>query len=546
VVEDLEDQGLEGETSSVSEIPKTNITRAVGSMATGTVLSRATGLLRILVLAYVLGISPLADSYNLANTVPNMLYDVVLGGVLAATFIPVFVERLTLKTEREAWRSISSVVTLAVVVLAAATLVTILAAPWIIDAFTFYHHVASTKDPTKLASQRQLATELLRWFAPQIFFYGLWSIATALLNVRRKFGAPMWVPIANNLVCIAVLLFFASIDPAPSLHSVTQSQSQVLLLGLGTTAGVVAQTLLLIPSLARSRLRLLRWRFDLRDEAVAAIVRLGSWTFGFVILNQIALYVILALAFGSGGVGPVSSYTYAYTFFQMPYAVVAVSVMSAVTPDLATHHTLGDLEAFARRFGSGLRAVLAVIIPSSIAIFVLARPAVALLLGHGNADAAQTRQTGTMLAELSLGLVGFVVFQFVIRALQAMQRARAAFWLYLVENGLTVLAALLLVKPLGLAGLGLAIALGYNVGALGGLALLHSWLGRLGAPGCYRPLGRVLVASLAMGITVLVISNLSTATSGPALFLRVAGSVILGGLVYLGTISWLARRRVRR
>lgn len=524
----------------------TGLKRAIGSMASGTVISRATGVLRVLVLAYVLGISPLADAYNLANTIPNMLYDIVLGGVLGATFIPVFVERLTNKSEREAWRSISSVVTLAVLVLAASTVVAFIAAPWIIQAFTAYNHIPSAKDPGQVATQRQVATELLRWFTPQIFLYGLLSIGTALLNIRRRFGAPMWVPIANNVVCIGVLLFFATIDPAPTLNGVAHSQGQLALLGAGTTAGVLVQALLLVPSLARARLGRVRWRFDLHDEAVRAILRLGSWTFGFVVLNQVALFVVLALAFGSGGSGPVSSYTYAYAFFQMPYAVVAVSVMSAVTPDLAAHHTKGDMDAFMQRFGTGLRAVLAIIIPSSVAMFVLARPVIALLLGHGNSNAAQTHQTGTALAELSLGLVGFVVFQYAIRAYQTMRRAQVAFWLYVVENALTVVLAFVLVKPLGLAGLALAVALSYSIGAILGLGLLHNTYGRLGNPGCYRPLVRVVIASLAMGVAVVIVSNLSSANSGVMLFVRVVASLLVGGGVYLVVIAALARRGARR
>ena len=530
----------------MSAEPSSGLTRAVGSMASGTVISRATGVLRVLVLAYVLGISPLADSYNLANTIPNMLYDVVLGGVLGATFIPVFIERLAKRSEREAWRSISAVVTLAIILLAGSTVIAFIAAPWIIQAFTLYNHIPSAMDSAQVEMQRQVATNLLRWFTPQIFFYGLLSIGGALLNVRRRFGAPMWVPIANNLVCIGVLLYFATIDPSPTLAGVAHSPSQLALLGAGTTAGVVVQFLLLVPSLSRARLGLVRWRIDFHDEAVRAIMQLGSWTFGFVILNQVALFVVLALAFGSGGSGPVSSYTYAYAFFQMPYAVVAVSVMGAVTPELASHHTLEQDDAFTQRFGTGLRAVLAIIIPSSIAMFVLARPVIALLLGHGNAAAVETHQTGTVLAELSLGLVGFVVFQYVVRAMQAMRKAKEAFWLYMVENVLTVALALLLVKPLGLAGLALAVAVSYNISAVVGLVILHGWFGRLGSPGCYRPLIRVSIASATMGISVLIISNLSSALSGPALFARVAFSIIVGGLVYLGTISLLARRTARR
>ncbi|MEI8405256.1 MAG: murein biosynthesis integral membrane protein MurJ [Actinomycetes bacterium] len=525
--------------------PRSGLMAAVGSMAAGTTISRATGVLRVLALVYVLGISPLADAYNLANTIPNMVYDVVLGGVLGATFIPVFIQRLTSTSEREAWKSISAVVTLAVVVLAATTAIFLALAPLLIDAFTSLEHVQHTGSAQHLATQRHVATVLLRWFVPQVFLYGLLSIGGALLNVRRRFGAPMWVPIANNVVCIGVLLTFATVAPSPSLHSVSMSPGQLALLGAGTTAGVLVQFLLLLPSLAKAKLGRLRWRWDLKDPAVRTVARLGSWTFGFVVINQAALFFVIALAFSVGGSGPVSSYTYAYAFWQMPYAIVAVSVMSAVTPDLATHHSTEDEIAFIARFGSGLRSVLAMMIPASVALFLLAKPAIALLLGHGNTQPRQTAETGMALAELSLGLVGFSVFQYVVRALQAMHRTKAAFWLYLGENVINVGAALLLVGPLGLAGIALSVSVGYSVAAVAGLLLLEHWLGHLGSPGCYRPLGRICASSAVMGLVIAVVSNLSGALAGPALVARVLGAAILGAGAYLGTAALVHTSQTR-
>ena len=531
----------------VSEVaaPRSGLMAAVGSMAAGTTISRATGVLRVLALVYVLGISPLADAYNLANTIPNMVYDVVLGGVLGATFIPVFIQRLTSTSEREAWKSISAVVTLAVVLLAATTAIFLALAPLLIDAFTSLEHVQHTGSAQHLATQRHVATVLLRWFVPQVFLYGLLSIGGALLNVRRRFGAPMWVPIANNVVCIGVLLTFATVAPSPSLHSVSMSPGQLALLGAGTTAGVLVQFLLLLPSLTKAKLGRLRWRWDLKDPAVRTVARLGSWTFGFVVINQAALFFVIALAFSVGGSGPVSSYTYAYAFWQMPYAIVAVSVMSAVTPDLATHHSTEDEIAFIARFGSGLRSVLAMMIPASVALFLLAKPAIALLLGHGNTQPRQTAETGMALAELSLGLVGFSVFQYVVRALQAMHRTKAAFWLYLGENVINVGAALLLVGPLGLAGIALSVSVGYSVAAVAGLLLLEHWLGHLGSPGCYRPLGRICASSAVMGLVIAVVSNLSGALAGPALVARVLGAAILGAGAYLGTAALVHTSQTR-
>ncbi|MGH9046039.1 MAG: murein biosynthesis integral membrane protein MurJ, partial [Acidimicrobiales bacterium] len=217
--------------------PGGRLQRATVGMAFGTAVSRLTGVGRILVLAYALGFHHLADAYNLANTTPNMLYDIVLGGVLSATFIPVFVDRLATRSAAEAWRAISSVVTLAVVLLAAATIVFWVFAPLVIAAFTAFGHTSGIS-PTQLAQERSAATNLLRWFIPQVFFYGLISLTTALLNARQRFGAPTWVPVANNVVCIVVLLWFRHVAPNPTLHSVLDNGHQMILLGLGTTIGV--------------------------------------------------------------------------------------------------------------------------------------------------------------------------------------------------------------------------------------------------------------------------------------------------------------------
>jgi putative peptidoglycan lipid II flippase len=505
-------------------------------------VSRATGVVRVLVLAWVLGFTPLADAYNLANTVPNMLYDVVLGGIATATFVPVFVERLARDTERRAWRSISSVVTLATIVLVVASALAWVLAPWIIDGFTALNHATVPRSAATLSAQRDVATTLLRWFCPQIFFYGLLSIAAALLNVRGRFGAPAWVPIANNVVCVGVLLWFGAIDPAPSLGAVSHPASRLILLGLGTTLGVALQALLLLPSLARVGATRLRWRFDLRDDAVRTVARLSSWTLGIVVTNQLALAVVLAVAFGLGGAGPVSAYTYGWAFMQMPYAVVAVSVMGAVTPELARHWTNGDTQRFAQRFGTGLRGTMGVIIPASVGLVVLAQPAAALLLyrGHGTGHLL----AGTVLAVLAAGLPGFACFQFAIRGLMSMQRARDAFALYVAENGLNVALALTMGRA-SMGALTATVSIAYSVAAVAALWVVRLRVHALGAPGCYRPLGRVAVASLATGVVTVLASSATGWDQGTGLAVRLGWSVVAGAATFVLVAGWLSRRARR-
>ena len=226
-------------------------------VAVGTGVSRVTGLLRFVALAWALGQTPLADSYNLANTTPNMLYDIVLGGILSATFIPVFVDRLANKTEREAFDSISAVLTVSVVVLVATTVAALVAGAVPHRRPHRARHASGTRpDPPRRCSSARWPPAFLRWFVIQIAAYGLFALAAALLNTRRRFVAVAWAPIVNNLVCIGVLVWFGLwAGHGASLASVEQHQTQLVLLGLGTSLGVVLQGVALVPSLRRRRPR---------------------------------------------------------------------------------------------------------------------------------------------------------------------------------------------------------------------------------------------------------------------------------------------------
>ncbi len=520
---------------------------AAAYVALGTGASRVTGLLRFVALAWALGQTPLADSYNLANTTPNMLYDVVLGGVLSATFIPVFVDRLANRSEDEAFDSISAVCTVSVVVLLATTLVALFLAPEIVGAFTALDAHGHPAQLERVAQERAVATTFLRWFVIQIAAYGLFALGAALLNTRRRFVAVAWAPIVNNLVCIGVLVWFGLwAGHSADLSSVEAHRGQLILLGLGTSLGVVFQGVALVPSLRAADLRLLRWRWNLRDEALRTVARLGGWTFGFVAANQLSLFVVILLAGSVPGPDPVSSYTYAYAFFQLPYGIIAVTVMSVVTPDLAERWSTGQTEAFLRRMAGGLRAVLALIIPSAVGILLLARPTVALLLGHGHSTPAQTATTGAALAMFALGLPGFCCYLYLVRVLQSMQRTKVAFYLYLVENGLNIVLALALVHPLGVRGLALSLSIAYTVAAFLALAVFRQWFGHLGTPETWSPLWRVVVASVPMGVVVLVVSNLSGSTSFAGLLVRLGGAVVAGAVTFGAVVVWLGRRHDAR
>ena len=521
--------------------PSTTHSARVVSMASGTLVSRISGLLRVLVLAWVLGFTPLADAYNLANTVPNMLYDLVLGGIASATFIPVFVERLALDGERKAWRSISSVITLSLIVLSVASIVAWFCAPWIIQGFTFMNHATTTQSVQTLTNQRAVATELLRWFTPQIFFYGVIAIATALLNIRGRYGIGSWVPVTNNIVCMAVLVWFHLVDPTPTLGSLPGS-SELMWLGLGTTLGVAVQFLCLAPSLAKSDLWRITFRLNLRDPAVKAVSRLGSWTLMVVAANQVSLYVVLAFAFGLGGDGPVSAYTYGWSFMQMPYAVVVVSVLGALTPQLAAMATAQDFAGLSERLRFGLRQSLVIIIPCSFLLIILSQPIAAIMLNHVNAS--QRLSAGTVLAVLAAGLPGFTTFQLCVRGLQSMQRAREVFYLYVIQNALTIALCFALGRH-SIAGLTASVSIAYTGAAALALAALVRHQVHLSSVIWSKHVRRSLWASFAAAIATALAYSGPTWTRGIGLIVRFSLAVAAGAAAYLIVVALQQRRLAR-
>ena len=512
------------------------LARASGAMAVGTLLSRLTGLLRLVALVYAVHFGSLADAYNLANTMPNLVHDVVLGGIVSATFVPVFVARLASDSPEEAWDAISAVTSVAVVVIAVASVAFLVLSPFIIGAMTALNHASQA------GTERTLAEELLVLFVPQLACYGCVTVATALLNARRRFAAPMFVPIANNLVLIVVLLAFGLLVRNPSLGGVYAHRWQLLLLGLGTTLGVVVQLGALLPSLRTAGLQL-RWNPRLRHPAVRTIVGLSGWTFGFVVANQVALAIILALSVHVGP-GAVTAYTYAYTFFQLPYGVVAVSIMSATAPELADSWALGDSVRFRRRMDMALRAMLAAILPAAGAMVVLARPLLALLgvmIGHP----ASTGTTAVALAMLGLGLPGFCVFILVVRVLQSIQDLRSAFWLYVLENGLNIVLAVALAGPLGVRGIALSISIAYSVAAVVGLRHVHRHLGGLDADRVRRPVTRMALATGVLVVGAVLGSSISGSDTAAALVARLVLGSLAGLAGYLLTMALLNSRRRR-
>lgn len=501
-------------------------------LASGTTVSRLTGLVRTLVLAYVLGFAPLADAYNLANTLPNSLYDLIIGGVVSATFLPVIVEQFATTSERRAWRSISSVVTMTLLLLTAASALVWCFAPQLVSLLTTYAHHAGSTSHT-LLDQRRATVSLLRWFTPQIFLYGVFAVGSSLLQSKGRFAATAWAPVANNVICVIVLWWFHLAAPRPTLHHLLGT-STLAWLGAGTTFGLFVQFASLYPAWRRIP-HGVRFRVSVADPAVRKVARLGAWTFGGVVANQIAFYVVIAMAFGAGGNGPVSAYTYGWAFMQMPYAVVVASLVSAALPKLAEYWSTAQRADFARQLQRTLRTALQLMIPVALTMVVLSQPLVAVLLHR--ADGTRHLAAGVVLAVLAIGLPGFTVYQIALRALQAQQRGQAVFWVNVVQNALNVVLALALGR-VSLGALTGTVSIAYAVAAVvavfvlrrGGVDLLPAlW---------HRELLATVLAAVGASLTIAAAYNVLGATRGALLLGRLAIAVVAGIAFYGLFFSW--------
>lgn len=503
-------------------------------MAVGTTLSRITGLGRLVAAAYALGVteSRLADTYNIANTLPNVIYELILGGVLTSVFIPIVVEELRTKPKDEAWRSVSSLVTCAMVVLALITAVSVVAAPAIIRLFTL------RVEGGQAAEQQHLATVFLRLFAPQIVLYGYAAIAAGLLNAHDRFAVPMFVPILNNLVVIGVFLGFAAlVSGTPTVASVDASLSQELLLALGTTAGVAVMAAANWPFVRRLPGRL-RFRPRFRDPAVRKLARLSTWTFGYVLSNQLSFGIALVLANDVQG-GPTAYFT-AFAFFQLPYGIAAVSIMTALMPTLSAQYVEGDNAGFRARTAGGIRAMALLMLPATAAYLVLSRPLIGTLLENGVMQAESSDLVASVLDTLALGLLPFSTFLLLLRAYYARQDTRTPLLANLVSNTVYVVVSFALFPFLEVPGLGLSHTVCYIVAA--GIAWM--WLSRAvgGLDGRHtaREIGKSAGAAAVSGMAMLAVVWAVSAAVGPG-DVRSLMQLLLGGAVGVVTFVMAAR-----
>ena len=481
-------------------------------MAAGTVVSRLSGFVRSALLVAALGNMLHADLFNIGNTVPNMLYILVAGGIFNAVLVPQLVRAM--RNDPDGGEAYTNrVVTAAVLFLALVTLVLVLAAPWVMELY-----LDERFDDPALAAQKESVIDFARYCLPQVFFYGMFVLLGQILNSRGRFGPMMWAPIANNVIAVGVLVVYLVVfGPATEAEQTGPfTPGQEAVLGLGSTLGIAVQLLILLPYLRSVGFRF-RPRFDLRDTGLGHTLRLGVWTVLFVVVNQIAYTVVVRLASGGtaaavdGGTG--TGYTvYAQSFLivMVPHSVITVSLATAILPRLSDRANDGDHAGLARTLGMSLRSALAVVVPFALLLPVIAPDVAHVVWGWG----AGRDDFGLFVPTLSLfgvGLVFFTVHYLTLRGFYALERTRTVFWIQCVIATTNIAAAIALVA-LATAeqtspALVLAYAASYVVGSMLSYLVLSHLLGGLESPRLARFVVRLLLAA-AVSTAVAYLANL--------------------------------------
>jgi putative peptidoglycan lipid II flippase len=421
------------------------------------------------------------------------------------------------------------------VVLSAIALLGIVLAPWIVDLYTVGYPDAQRE------AVHGLATFFLRWFMPQVVFYGIGAVAAGLLNAHRRFAAPMFAPIANNVIVIATFLIFAAM-PGPSNPGELATGAQQLVLAIGTTLGVVAMTAALWPSVRATGFRF-RWLGGIRDEAIVRIGRLATWVVVYVVANQLGYLVIVILA--GGPTGGYSSYAAAFILFQLPHAIFAVSILTALLPAMSSRWAAEDLDGYKALFSQGIRATATILIPAALGYLVLAKPIVRLLLEHGATKAVSAELVSEVLFAFAIGLFAFSAFQFLLRASYAMQDTRTPALVNVAAVTVNVLVDLVFffVLDLGVPGLALGHAVSYWFASTVLLLLIRRRIGPIGGRRIAASLVRILVAGLATAAVAWLVAEgferwLGTTTIA-AQTAQVLGAVVAGLAVFIASAAAL-------
>jgi putative peptidoglycan lipid II flippase len=508
-------------------------------MAVGSLVSRLTGFLRTVLVGAALGgtVGGVGDAYTTAQMLPSQIYELVLGAVGVSVLVPVLVRRRRLDADGgQAYTQ--SLMTLALVALGVATALAVVAAPLF----------AAIYAGSRPADYRDLVTALSYLLLPMIFLIGVSVVIGAVLNVRGHFAAPMWVPILNNVVMIAVCGGYIALFTAREITPAQMTPGEIAVIGGGTLVGMVAQTLALLPALRKVGFRW-RWRWSPQSLGLGELARLAGWMLCFVATNQVGLFVVVRLLSQADAGAGLLIYNNVYLLVMMAHGVVGVSVMTALLPrmsDAAAQDRLSDVSADLSR---GLRTVVAALAPVVAVYAVLANPIAVVLFKWGAFGADEAQATATVLVVGACAVIPLSVSYLCNFTFYSMRGNKTVALINIVGVSMRmivqILLTVLLAESLTAAGLMLGNAVSYVGAAAISLTVLRRRIGRLGLPAIAASSAKVVFAATgaaALGWLVLrLLSGATTPSFGQAVAqLAIGGVVIVGGYLVL---AWALRVR---
>jgi putative peptidoglycan lipid II flippase len=521
------------------------VARNSAVMAVGSVISRVTGFLRTAAIGAAIGVVAIGDDYNLAITLPGMVYELLLGGVLASVVVPLLV-RARSRDADGGQAYAQRLLSLAAVLLGSATVVAVMAAPLFAALLT---------NANTLPADRRLVTILSYLLLPMIFFYGMAALFAAILNTRGHFAAPTFAPILNNLVVIAMTVGFLVIPVADTDDAASLSAGQIGLLGVGTTLGIVVQAAGLWPSLRKVGFRW-AWRWDFRALRLGELARVSLWMLVYVVISQVAVVVVLKLAYMAAGSGDDASgpavFNNAFLLFMMAHGIVAVSIITALMPRMAAVAAERRYADLVEHLSMGSRLVAVVLIPTTVAYAVLGRPLAVTLFEFGNYGHREAVATGWVIAVAGLGLVPFAISQLQLFAFYAMPDTRTPALINLpvvaARIGVDVLLYVVLPAIWVAAGLMAGNAISFVLAAALGYLLLRRRIGPLRLRQVLATLGRLSVAGLAAAVPTVALVLAMTAAWGDGKVASIA-QLLVGAVVlfasYFGMTMLLRVTEVR-
>jgi putative peptidoglycan lipid II flippase len=350
------------QTSVVSPAAKEDsaapsVARSTALMSIATLGSRATGLVRTWAMAFAIGNSFLTSSYQIANNMPNTIYELVVGGILGAAFIPIFLLQKEQRGEEESNRFACNVLNLFIVVLGILTILAIVFARQVIWTQTFAE--GSSEEVISYS------VKFFQIFAIQIMFYGLGGVITGMLNANRVYFLPSLAPALNN--AIVIISFFVYIP-----LSYSNPDLSIIVLAVGTSLGVVAQFAIQIPALVKGGFKY-SWFIDLHDPALREAVKIAIPTFIYIVGTMVSFSCRNAFSLQAADNGP-STLIYAWTWYQLPHGVVAVSLSRALFTEMSADAAKGDVAALREHVVSGISGTLLLIIPLAFLMGALSTP----------------------------------------------------------------------------------------------------------------------------------------------------------------------------